>query len=297
MRSTRSYWPSVMGACLALAVVIVQSPRVESHVDAASPASFEIPPEIAEPVVIGTQAAGTFADASGHSGQSHLFYAENAGVWWLLTLTSSADSQGGANHLVKAYVSSGPDLATATWTAAANSPGATTSQSANCGNCFMGGGRALGVAYVNNAPTDVVHAEVAMAFNGQNGLTAHIRATVTATTIQWSSWNYYDAPAATWALPRAVSLGVATGKFIHSGGPTLQQQVDANARLSLNADTGASWTNSGNTGSVGTRKSTNKISRHLVPIAPRYCSRSPPPTAIGLPLTLFACMAPPPKRV
>jgi beta-lactam-binding protein with PASTA domain len=198
---------------------------------------------LATPVVIGTQAAGTFADATGHSGQSHLFYAQNADVWWLLTLTSSADSQGGSNHVVKAYVSSGPDLATATWTAAASSPGATGAQSANCSNCYMGGGRALGVAYVNNAPTDAVHAEIAMAYDGQNGLTAHIRATVTATSIQWSTWNYYDAPAATWALPRAVSLGVSTGKFIHSGGPTLQQQVDANARLSLNADTGASWTN------------------------------------------------------
>ena len=193
------------------------------------------------PVVIGAQIAGTFADASGHSGQSHLFYAVNAGVWWLLTLTSSADSQGGANHLVKAYYSSGPDLATATWTAAANSPGAATAQSANCSSCFMGGGRALGVAYLNNAPTDVVHAEVAMAFDGQNGLTAHIRATVTATSIQWSTWGYFDAPAATWTTPRSVSLGVSNGKFIHSGGPILQQEVDANVRVSSQPDTGATW--------------------------------------------------------
>ena len=193
----------------------------------------------ATPVVIGNQIAGTFADASGHSGQSHLFYAVNAGVWWLLTLTSSADSQGGTNHLVKAYYSSGPDLATATWTAAANSPGAAAGRSVNCPSCFMGAGRALGVAYINNAPTDAVHAEVAMAFDGQNGLTAHIRATVTATAIQWSTWGYFDAPAATWTTPRSVSLGVSTGKFIHSGGPTLQQEVDANVRVSSQPDTGA----------------------------------------------------------
>src|SRR3954470_4624556 len=73
----------------------------------------------ATPAIVGTQIAGTFGDASGHSGQSHLFYAANSGVWWLLTLTSAADSVGGANHVVKAFHSSGPDLATATWTAAA----------------------------------------------------------------------------------------------------------------------------------------------------------------------------------
>jgi hypothetical protein len=39
-----------------------------------------------------------------------------------------------------------------------------------------------------------------------------------------------------------VSLGLSTGKFIHSGGPTLQQEVDANARRSNAADTGATWT-------------------------------------------------------
>src|SRR5262245_49884098 len=190
------------------------------------------------PVQVGNQIAGTFGDASGHSGQSHLVYAANARVWWLFTLTSAADTHGGTTHLVKAYHSSGADLATSTWTAAADSPVPSA-----CGGCFMGSGRALGIAYINNAPTDVVHAEIAIASDGGNGLTGHIRATVTATSITWGTWGYHDEPAATWTLPRAVTLGVSTGKDIHSAGPILQQEVDANARKSNNADTGATWTN------------------------------------------------------
>ena len=231
-------------ASVPIGQVISQTPAGGSQVAQGTAVALVISTGSGSPIVIGSRIAGSFADASGHSGQSHLFYAANAGVWWLLTLTSSADSQGGANHLVKAYRSSGADLASATWVAAADSPGAAASQSSNCGNCFMGSGRALGVAYLNNAPADVVHAEVAMAFDGQNGVTAHIRATVTATTIAWGSWSYYDGPAATWTLPRAVTLGVSGGRFIHSGGPTLQQEVDANVRVSINPDTGATW-NSG----------------------------------------------------
>ena len=204
-------------------------------------AGLQAEPPPAPPARVGTQSAGTFGDATGHSAQSHLVYAANAGVWWLFTLTSAADSAGGANHIVKAYRSSGADLATAVWTAAGDSPGASVS-AGFAPNGSMGGGRALGIAYVNNAPIDVVHAEVAMAANGQDGITGHIRARLTATGITWESWNYKVEGAATWALPRAVSLGLSNGKFIHSGGPTLQQEVDANARRSNNADTGASWT-------------------------------------------------------
>ena len=197
----------------------------------------------AAPVAVGAQVAGSFGDASGHSAQSHLVYAANAGVWWLFTLTSTADSVGGPNHIVKAYRSSTSDLATASWIAGDDSPGATTAVTTGCVSCFMGGGRALGVAYMNVAGLDVIHAEVALAADGQNGLTAHIRATMTPTTIAWESWNYHDEPAATWTTPRSVTLGVSTGGFLHSAGPTLQQEVDANARRSVNADTSAAWTN------------------------------------------------------
>jgi hypothetical protein len=201
-------------------------------------AAGQVPPSPPSlPIKIGSQIAGSFVDSTGHSGQSHLVYAANAGVWWLFTLTSAADSPGGSNHIVKAYRSSGPDLASAVWTAAADSPGASASTGGS-----MGSGRALGVVYINNAPTDIVHAEVAMAFDGQDGATGHIRARLTATGITWETWNHFVEGAATWTTPRAVVLGLSTGKYIHSGGPTLQQEVDANARRSNNPDTGTAWT-------------------------------------------------------
>ncbi len=190
------------------------------------------------PVAIGDHLAGAFGDASGHSAQSHLVYAVNSRVWWLFTLTSTGDAEGGSNHIVKAFRSSGPDLATATWIAASDSPPA----AAGTPNGFLGGGRALGVAYINNSPVDVIHADISMAFDGQDGRTGHIRAVVSGTTITWSSWNYFDEPAATWTLPRGNAVGVSSGKFIHTAGPILQQEVDANARKSANADTGAAWT-------------------------------------------------------
>ncbi|HMF95665.1 MAG TPA: Ig-like domain-containing protein [Vicinamibacterales bacterium] len=204
--------------------------------------AFTVSAAMSPPARVGAQIAGAFADATGHSAQSHLVFAANAGVWWLFTLSSAADSQGGTNHVVKAFHSSGPNLATSTWTAAADSPGASTAVSQGCPNCFMGGGRALGVAYINNNPVDVVHAEIAMAYDGQDGLVAHVRATVTATGITWGAWNYHDEPAAIWTLPRGVAVGISGSKYVHSAGPLLQQEVDANARKSTNADTGSTWT-------------------------------------------------------
>lgn len=193
---------------------------------------------VVSPVTIGDHVAGSFADASGHSAQSHLIYAVNSRVWWLFTLSSTADAEGGSNHVVKAFRSSGPDLATATWIAAGDSPAAASGTP----NGFLGGGRSLAIAYIDNTPVDVIHAEVSMAFDGQDGRTGHIRAVVTGTAITWSSWNYFDEPAATWTLPRGNTLGVSSGKFIHTAGPILQQEVDANARQSTNPDTGGTWT-------------------------------------------------------
>src|SRR4029079_17731219 len=191
----------------------------------------------AGPVTIGDHVAGSFADATGHSAQSHLVYAVNSRTWRLFTLTSTGDAQGGSNHVVKAFRSSGPDLATATWIAAADSPPALAAST----NGLLGGGRSLGIAYVNNSPADVIHADISMAFDGQDGRTGHVRAIVTGTSITWASWNYFDEPAATWTLPRGNTVGVSSGKFIHTGGPILQQEVDANVRKSVNPDVGGAW--------------------------------------------------------
>jgi PASTA domain-containing protein len=190
------------------------------------------------PITVGDLVAGSFSDATGHSAQSHLVYAVNSQVWWLFTLTSASDAEGGSNHIVKSFRSSGPDLATATWIPGADSPAAV----AGSPNQFLGGGRSLGVAYLANGTVDVIHADISMAFDGQNGRTGHIRAVVTGTSIKWESWNFFDEPAATWTQPRGNTIGVSSGKFIHTGGPILQQEVDANARKSNNADTGSAWT-------------------------------------------------------
>ena len=53
--------------------------------------------------------------------------------------------------------------------------------------------------------------------------------------------KYFDEPAAVWTLPRGNVVGVSTGGFIHTGGPILQQEVDANIRQSKNPDTGTTW--------------------------------------------------------
>ena len=209
---------------------------------------------VASPVTTGDHVAGSFADASGHSAQSHLIYAVNSRVWWLFTLSSTADAQGGSNHVVKAFRSSGPDLGTATWIAAGDSPPAASGTP----NGFLGGGRSLGIAYIDNNPVDVIHADVSMAFDGQDGRTGHIRAVVTGTEIAWSSWNYVDEPAATWTLPRGNSVGVSSGKFIHTAGPILQQEVDANARKSTNRDTGSTWTSGFSTPVVVDNSMTNQ---------------------------------------
>jgi hypothetical protein len=144
---------------------------------------------LADPITLGPQIAGTLGDATGHSARSRLIYAANAGVWWLFTMTSAADSRGGANHTVKSYHSSGSNLATATWTAGADSPWAST-VSGRCVDCFIGGARTLAVAYLNSNPADVVHVEAAAAYDGVSGATGHIQATLTATSINWESWTY-----------------------------------------------------------------------------------------------------------
>jgi hypothetical protein len=229
--------PIICLALVAAAAVIAPSINGAWSPDAVGQ-PVAIQASAALPVQIGDFVAGTFRDATGHSAQSHLVYATNSRVWWLFTLTSNADTEGSSTHVIKSFRSSGPDLATATWTAGADSP----ALPAGSPNQSLGGGRSLGIAYLNNNPTDVIHADVSMAFDGQDGRTGHVRAVVTGTSITWSSWNIFDEGAATWTMPRGNTIGVSSGKFIHTGGPILQQEVDTNARKSNNADTGSTWT-------------------------------------------------------
>ena len=194
----------------------------------------------ATPVKIGNLIAGTFNDATGHSGQSHLVYAPNAGVWWLFTLSSAHDALG--DRTVQSYVSSGPDLATATWTAKAVSPtlgnvnGATSS--------VLAGGRSLGVAVRSIGGTDYAHVFVSSAFDGQTSSNGHIRAQLGATSITWGAWNNPGSPntASEWQGPLNSAIRRAQSATSHVVGqfdrhldrrlhPSLQRHDGSGSRL------------------------------------------------------------------
>src|SRR5712691_2868189 len=207
------------------------------------------------PTQIGSLIAGTFKDATGHSGQSHLVYAPNAGVWWLFTLSSAHDSVG--DHTVRSYFSSGPNLATATWTQAAWSPDLANVGGAS--NSVLAGGRSLGVAQLSIGGADFVHLFASAAFDGQVSSNGHIRAQLGATSITWGSWNNPGSPntASEWQGPAnsgnppsasashtswGNSVGISTpGRFVHHFSVTMDQEVDCSVGRSANADTAALW--------------------------------------------------------
>ncbi|HXI30968.1 MAG TPA: hypothetical protein VNG89_21175, partial [Vicinamibacterales bacterium] len=212
------------------------------------------------PVKIGTTAAGTFKDATGHSGQSHLVFAPNAGVWWLFTLSSAHDSF--ADHTVRSYFSSGSDLTTATWTESSPSPHLADLAS----NSLFAGGRSLGIALVSIGGVDYVHVFASMAFDGQRSSNGHIRAQLGTTSIAWGAWNNPGSPntASQWQGPSGTggsgaanhsswgnSIGISTGGFVHHFSSVLDQEIDCNVGRSTNADTASSWTNGFGTNQIG----------------------------------------------
>jgi hypothetical protein len=218
----------------------------------------------APPLRVGSLIAGTFNDATGHSAQSHLVYAPNAGVWWLFTLSSAHDSLG--DHTVRSYYSSGPDLATTTWTAAAPSP-----HLANVGgatNSVFAGGRSLGATVLSIGGADYAHVFASTAFDGQTSSNGHIRARLGATSITWGTWSnpgspntasQWQGPANSGNPPSAASshsswgnvIGVSTGGFIHHSSVTMDQEVDCNAARSTNADVAAAWSSGFGSNAVG----------------------------------------------
>src|SRR5438874_3134552 len=214
------------------------------------PEPFVDPP----PVKIGTGAGGTWVDATGHSAQSHPDFAPNAGVWWLFTLTSAHDSLNDRN--VHAYVSSGPNLATATWTEKTASPNLANAGGAT--SSVLAGGRSLGVAPISIGGVDYVHVFASAAFDGQASSNGHIRAQLGAGSITWGAWDNPGSPntASQWQGPPGTggtgqashtpwgnSVGISTGGFIHHFSTTMDQEVDCAVGRSTNADTTATWTN------------------------------------------------------
>jgi len=239
-----------------LAVTFTPTDTANYNVASAAVPITVISAAVASPVKIGTTIGGTFSDATGHSGQSHLVFAPNANVWWLFTLSSAHDTLG--DRTVQSYVSSGPDLATATWSAKAVSPTLTNVGGAT--SSVLAGGRSLGVAVRSIGGVDYAHVFVSAAFDGQTSSNGHARATLGATTISWGAWNNPGSPntASEWQGPLnsgnppsaasthtswGNSIGISTGGFIHHFSVTLDQEVDCAVGRSTNADVSASWTN------------------------------------------------------
>src|SRR5436190_991286 len=98
IRSPRTTWKSLPARLLAIGLAVpaatlaARASMIPTGSPGVSMSSAAPQVTIPQPVAIGGQIAGTFEDATGHSGQSHLVYAANARVWWLFTLTSNADS-------------------------------------------------------------------------------------------------------------------------------------------------------------------------------------------------------------
>jgi hypothetical protein len=216
------------------------------------------------PARVGNLIAGTFNDATGHSAQSHLLYAPNSGVWWLFTLSSAHDTF--EDRTVRSYYSSSPNLATATWTAAAPSPHLGNTGFAT--DSVFAGGRSLGAAILSIAGADYAHLFASAAFDGQVSSNGHIRARLGASSIAWEAWNNpgspnsaseWQGPANSGHPPSAASthsswgnvVGISTGGFIHHSSVTMDQEVDCNTARSTNADIGAVWSNGFGINAVG----------------------------------------------
>jgi hypothetical protein len=102
-------------------------------------------------------------------------------VWWLFTLSSAHDAVN--DHKVLAYVSSGPDLATATWAAAPVPFSPDLANTGGASNSLLAGGRSLGVALRTVGTTDYVHLYASAAFDGQVSSNGHMRAQLGPTSI------------------------------------------------------------------------------------------------------------------
>lgn len=199
-------------------------------------------------------ASGTYADGTGHSCQSHLIYAANAGVWWYFTITSASDTAGNpGTHTIKSYFSSSKDLTNSTWTASTSSPNL-DGDSGSVTAAFRNG-RSLGVLYINNAGganKDIIHISASMFCGTQpdagNGINGHIRAVLTGTTITWGTWGGYIASSFNYLDPVLIAgnaIGRTTDGYIQAGSSIYHNELDASIVTSNDPDISDSWTAGG----------------------------------------------------
>lgn len=212
------------------------------------------------PVKIGTTIAGTWDDGPGFPSQSHLIYAANAGVWWYFTITSASDTAGNpGTHVIKCYVSSGANLATATWTAKTDSPNMDGDSASVTSKLWHG--RSLGILYINNAAgsnKDIIHASTSIypdkTPDSGNGVSYHIRAVLTATTITWGTFGSYGTANFNWGggadtdtvLISGNAIGITKDGYIQVGAAVYHSELDCSVLTSAEVDTGDTWTAGGN---------------------------------------------------
>lgn len=204
-------------------------------------------------------ASGTFADGTGFPSQSHLMFAANAGVWWYFTLTSASDTAGNpGTHTVKSYYSSSADLTTATWTSSTDSPNMDGDSSTLTSKLWNG--KSLGCYYVNNASgtnKDIIHVSTSIwpgiSPDAGNGVSYHIRAVVTATTITWGTFGSYGTASFNWGGGTDTDTKMISGNtisrtadgFIQTAASVYHSELDASVLTSAEADTADTWTAGG----------------------------------------------------
>ncbi len=188
------------------------------------------------------------AHATGMGTQTHLVYAINSARWWLFYFS-------GTQTLATAFSS---DFGT--WTA-----GATLTLA----NPHNSEGRNLGVAYASLGGNDIVHIGVSY----QNSTTSHqhfhIRATISGTTISFSS----EIQVSGTGIDNFAHPNDGTTTIIGSGGQVCDGASffldttswdDFEAYVFTNSDTGTTWTQSSTTAQARVASSANGISSHYL---------------------------------
>lgn len=173
-----------------------------------------------------------FSDQTGHGNQNPLVYVVGQNRWWFFYRDSKTA------NTIKTVVSSGGDLATATWSAGTTSPALGRSMSTN-------DQRNLAACYVPPELNDydVVHLSVGIGTNASSqGYVEHGRARFTgSSSIVWDSWAESATSAGSphiWHVIKGNALGVGTDGFVHESAITLDTNEDMAARRALSSDGG-----------------------------------------------------------
>jgi hypothetical protein len=183
-------------------------------------------------------ASGTnvLVDATGLPVQSHLLYAANTGRWWLFWQDTTQ------RFVIRTRVSSGPDLATATWADGTVSP--TMSSGGAYGN---GSGRDLAIAYKSIGGIDVLHVSLdrEVGFVRQRSWT---RATISGpATITWGTWTDTAEPNNNNNFPYGSAVGFSSDNHVFVVDGMFNGNGNTWAASSLNSDLGTGWTSGFNT--------------------------------------------------